>query len=1039
VFSFGDLLSGGSYMLTGLSVANGLTAAAVLLIGAAILLRGKTAPPAMAFFVVTAAAAAWLFSYAMMFASPGPYLAIAWARVGIIPIGVIAAAALHFTIRNLRPVRRRALAVASWITFPLIGAFGATRPIFVSGVRYHSWGYYPVATPLTALLVGCFFAAMLPATLLLWRASRRNHGPAQESAHALTLASILGLIAFIDYLPAAGVDIYPVGYMAVFAFAIVGGSALWRYHLIDLTPEYAATQILETMKSAVLLVDMTAHIRVVNRTVCFLLGYTEQELIGEPLRKILDPDKDISTGKLLNSSGVLEQTMVWIASGGARIDVLASSSFIRDGDGTPVGVVYVASDYTERRRSEVALRESEHRYRTLFDLNPLPMWVYDLESLRFIAVNDEAVKHYGWKRDDFLSMTILDIRPKEEIPAVLALLPQLPERVSPAIFRHKKKDGTIIDVDISSFEFISGGRRRRLVMARDVTERHRSERLLRESEARYRLLFERNLAGVYRTTADGKILDANEAFARIFGFDSRQELLSQSAVSLYFNNSERERIIAELREQRSLTNVEVRMRRRDGSVVWVLETMTMLEGSEAGILEGTIIDITDRKYAQEEIEYHAYHDVLTGLPNRLLFRDRISMSLAHARRSARGVAIMFLDLDDFKVINDSHGHTVGDRLLQAVAQRLVAVVRAEDTVARMGGDEFTVLLGDVTDGRGAATVARKILETVATPVVVEGHELKVTTSIGIAVFPGDGFDAETLLKNADRAMYRAKQLGRNNYQYATTPPLDDRLMLERRLLQSIDKNELVLHYQPIVDIASGRVVGAEALVRWNDPTRGLLPPESFIPAAEESDLIVTIGEWVLRTGCTQMKKWHDTGFGRLRLAVNLSPRQFQQRDLPTLISRVLQETGFPGSCLELEITESTVMQNTEMSLATMMTLKKMGIRISIDDFGTGYSSLSYLKRFPIDTLKIDQEFVRDLSADVNDQAIITAVVSMARALKLRVVAEGVETEAQLGFLQKEECAEMQGFLYSRPVAASDFEDSLRRAVQTAAPLPRIQI
>ncbi|HSP16731.1 MAG TPA: EAL domain-containing protein [Thermoanaerobaculia bacterium] len=1036
---FGALVTSNNYVVTGLSVANGLAAVVVLAIAVSILIRARTSALTLAFSAGTAAAAAWLICFAFMFSARSAQIAITWARLSAIPIGLIAATALHLTVWNVRP-QRRWIAVLSWVVLPLAGVVAAAMPIFVGGVQYRSWGYYPIATPLTAVLVGSCATLMLPPIVLFWRASRRSHGPAQESAHALMQACVLGMLAFIDYLPAAGFGIYPIGYMAVVAFAIVGGSALARHHMIDLTPEYAASQMLETMKSAVLLVGMDARIHVANRAACAMLGYTQGELVGAPIRKLLDNgDPNASSGKILTSTGVLEQMTAWRRADGSRLDVLASSSFVRDSDGAPMGVVYVGTDYTERRRADEAVRESEHRYRTLFDLNPLPMWVYDFETLKFIAVNDEAVRHYGYTREEFLGMHITDIRPDEDVPSVLALLPQLPERVGPAIFRHKKKDGTLINVEVSSFEFISGGRKRRLVMASDITERHAAERLLRESEARYRLLFERNLAGVYRSDVHGRILDCNDACARIFGCESRQEMMALDAHSLYFDRADRDRMIAQLRELRALTNHELRLRRCDGSAVWVLENMTMLSGSEEGVIQGTIIDITDRKTRQEEIEYQAYHDLLTGLPNRLLFRDRISMALAHARRSTRGVAIMFLDIDDFKNVNDSLGHNVGDRLLQAVALRLVGSVRAEDTVARMGGDEFTVLLSDVTDGRSAATVARKILDTIAKPVLVDGHELNVTTSLGIAIFPGDGFDAETLLKNADRAMYRAKQLGRNNYQYATTPPLDDRLILERRLSQAIERNELILHYQPIVEIASGTVVGAEALVRWNDPTRGMLPPESFIPAAEESDLIITIGEWVLRTGCSQMKLWHDGGFGRLRLAINLSPRQFQQRDLASRVARVLEETQFPGNCLELEITESTVMANAEVSLATMMALKSMGVRISIDDFGTGYSSLSYLKRFPIDTLKIDQEFVRDLSADINDQAIITAVVSMARALKLRVVAEGVETEAQLGFLQKEECAEMQGFLYSRPVGAVEFEASLRRKSPAPTRQPGVPI
>ena len=348
----------------------------------------------------------------------------------------------------------------------------------------------------------------------------------------------------------------------------------------------------------------------------------------------------------------------------------------------------------------------------------------------------------------------------------------------------------------------------------------------------------------------------------------------------------------------------------------------------------------------------------------------------------------------------------------------------------MGGDEFTVLVSNTSDRRAAGVVAQKVLETVAQPVTIDGHELFVTTSLGIAMFPDDGTDAETLLKNADRAMYRAKEAGRNNFQYSTTDAFDlaaGRLSIEASLHHALEREELVVHYQPIIDLASYEIVGAEALVRWRHPENGLMGPDDFIHIAEECGLIVPMGEWILRTACAQMKQWHDAGHTRLRIAVNLSPRQFQQRDLPAMIERVLGETGLSPSMLDIEITESAAMQNAEQSLAIMRKLKEMGVRISIDDFGTGYSSLSYLKRFPIDTVKIDQNFVRDIVQSSNDAAIVTAVISMARALKLGVIAEGVETQEQLDFLEREQCETIQGFLYSRPVPAEEFGAALRRA------------
>jgi diguanylate cyclase (GGDEF)-like protein/PAS domain S-box-containing protein len=1006
-----------------LASASLFTAAAILALGIAVVARARASSASQPFLGICIGTAGWLACYARSYLTDDPTVALEWVRVAMFFIGIIPPSMFHFAA--LYAGRERALrwqVALSWVV--CVGTAGLSAALLTSSVRHFGWGYYPTSSPLDAVWAALFIGVVIASARLLARAARGSVGASRSRARALALAFIVAALAFADFLPAAGIDVPPLGFLAILGFVVIAAVAIWRYQLVDITPEYAAGQILSTMKGAVIVVDLEAKMRVVNRAAAHMLGYKQDELLGQHLRTVFESSDNLSTGQLLHSMGVLEHNMRWRTRDGATIDVSASSSFVRAADGAPVGVVYVAHDVTERNRSEEALRESERRYRLLFDGNPLPMWVYDRDTLQFIAVNDAAVRHYGYSKIEFLRMRITDIRPAEEVPALMKAISALRDRHTEEArtFRHRKKDGTLFEAEVTSFEFVTGGKRARLVIAVDITERSRAQERLRASEERYRLLFERNLAGVYRTTADGRILDCNDALARMFGYESRQELLQQSALSFYFSDEEREHLIRELRTGKTLSNMEVRLRRRDGAQIWALENMTLLGD---GVMEGTLIDITDRKSAQQRMEYQAYHDILTELPNRSLFRDRITVALAHARRAQRALAVMFLDLDQFKLVNDTLGHTVGDGLLQAAAQRVVSCVRSEDTVARMGGDEFTILLPDIADSRAAATVAQKVLESISHPVVVDGHELFVTTSIGIAIFPDDGADAETLLKNADRAMYRAKEAGRNNYQFATPVAFDaGRLSLERSLHHAFEREEFVVHYQPMIELESGRVVGAEALVRWKHPEHGLMRPDDFIPVAEECGLIFGIGEWVLRTACMQMKRWHDAGHGPLRIAVNLSPRQFQQRDLPAVIERVLAETSFPAEMLDVEITESTAMQNAELSLAIMNRLKEMGIRISIDDFGTGYSSLSYLKRFPIDTVKIDQGFVRDLSDETSDGAIISAVISMARALKLRVVAEGVETEEQLAFLQRERCAEIQGFLYSRPVVAEEFEAAL---------------
>jgi len=1001
------------------------TAVAILVLGVIVLARARATMVTYLFFAITVGASGWLGFFAQMYGAANEVQAVAFARVASAFASIMPAATFHFAAAYVS--RRRALRnviLFCWVFCGAIALLELATPYIITGVRQFDFGYYPIGWPYNFSWVMVFFGMFAAAVRLLWRAAQTSEGLARKRAQALVVSFAVSLLASIEFLPSLGFDVKPLGFIAILAFIGIAAHAIWRYRLVELTPEYAAGQILATMKGAVIVVDLDGRIRVANRAASTMLGYPDSALIGKHIRSIVSPEENLTTGQLLHSLGTLEQNMAWCTAAGARIDVLATSSFVRDDSGNPVGIVYAATDVTERRRVEQALREGEHRYRTLFEGNPLPMWVYDPETLAFIAVNEAAVHHYGYSKDAFLRMTIEDIRPPEDLDQLRIALAALRDRNEPRVFRHRKRNGQVFDAEVISFEFLSSGRRSRLVIAVDVTERRGAEKRLRESEERYRLLFERNLAGVYRSTIDGRMLDGNDAIARMFGYRNREEFLAQPAYALYSSREDRNRLMAQVREHGALSNVEVQMRRRDGTPVWVIENMTLLDGD---ILEGTIVDITDRKTAQEQMEYQAYHDALTGLPNRLLFRDRIEIALAHSKRHRTAAAVMFLDLDQFKLVNDSLGHTVGDALLQEVATRLVLSIRADDTVARMGGDEFTVLLTDIKETGSAAIVAQKLLDAISQPMVIEGHELYVTTSIGIARSPEDGSDAETLLKRADGAMYRAKEAGRNNFQFATTRSMEntsERLMIERSLHHAFEREEFVVHYQPMTNLVTGNVVGAEALIRWNHPERGLMAPDDFIPIAEQCGLILPIGEWVLRTAVKQMKGWHAE-HGLLRVAVNLSARQFQQRDLTTMIERILSENDYPAELLDVEITESTAMQNADISLAVMKRLKQMGVRISIDDFGTGYSSLSYLKRFPIDTVKIDQNFVRDLSDLSNDGAIITAVISMARALNLRVVAEGVETEAQLAFLRKENCEVVQGFLHSRPVSAAEFESSLR--------------
>jgi diguanylate cyclase (GGDEF)-like protein len=513
-------------------------------------------------------------------------------------------------------------------------------------------------------------------------------------------------------------------------------------------------------------------------------------------------------------------------------------------------------------------------------------------------------------------------------------------------------------------------------MTFDTTDQKRAEK-------RYRELFERNLG-------------------------TRQ---------LYWSASDRDDVIDSLRKRGELRNFEIRLRTRDGHMVWGLLNEALVPNEGDDILEGTIIDITPRKLAEQRIEYQTFHDSLTDLPNRFLFNDRLRVALAHARRHSGSVAVMFLDLDHFKLINDTMAHSASDELLRRVSERLSACIRPDDTVARVGGDEFVFIFSDIRQTAASATIAQKIIDAIRRPFVIHGRELYMTASIGIAVAPHDGNDEETLVKNADSAMFRAKEAGRDTFQFHTQAAqlrAEARLTTETALRHALDRQEFFLVYQPQVEIESGKITGFEALLRWQRPGHGVIAPDDFIPLAEETGAIVAVGEWVLRSACAQLREWQRLQ-PDLRMAINISPRQFQQDDLTRVVEDALEEHDLDPSTIELEITESLSMGESDLTIGRLSHFRSMGLRVALDDFGTGYSSLGRLRYLPIDSIKIDRTFVVDLREQGPEHRIVQAIITMARSLDLRVIAEGVETESQQTILQNLGCNELQGFIFSKPL------------------------
>ncbi|MBZ0104441.1 MAG: PAS domain S-box protein [Sulfuricella denitrificans] len=595
---------------------------------------------------------------------------------------------------------------------------------------------------------------------------------------------------------------------------------------------------------------------------------------------------------------------------------------------------------------------------------------------------------------------------------------------------NRKKNGELIweEATFSPVKNEKGEITHFVAVKQDITQRKEAEEKLR--------LWQRALESSVNaititdaTQANFPYVYVNPAFERITGY-SAEEALGKNGRFLQnqdIDQPELEHIRRAVREQRD-GKALLRNYRKDGSLFWneLYISPVRNDGGKVTHYIGIQNDVTERKQYEEQLAYQSAHDTLTRLPNRNLAQDRLTQGIIFARRTSRQLAMLLIDIDNFKLINDSLGHNIGDQLLKIVAHRIEECVRGGDTVARLGGDDFAVILTDVSQEDDISRVTNKILAAIAEPAVVESHSLTVTCSIGVSLFPRDGEDAATLLKNADAAMYRAKEQGRNSVQYYTAEinsRIFQRLILENNLRVALERDEFAIHYQPQVSLLTGQVTGMEALLRWHHPELGMVSPVNFIPLAEDTGLIIPIGAWVLHTACRQTRAWHEAGLPLLRVAVNISGRQFRE-NIPQLVEKALAESGLPPQYLELEITESVAMQHAESTEQTLSALRDMGVRLSIDDFGTGYSSLSYLKRFPINKLKLDQSFVRDIISDPDDAAISMAIIALAHGLKLDVIAEGVETESQLDFLRTHGCDAIQGYYFSRPVPAEQMEQLL---------------
>ena len=694
-----------------------------------------------------------------------------------------------------------------------------------------------------------------------------------------------------------------------------------------------------------------------------------------------------------------------------------------------MSVESLQAEVEERRQIASALRRSERRLALLLDTLPYGVQENDIHG---VITFSNAAHHrmLGRKQGDLIGQSIWDyMATPEESKRLRKYLPYLVEvqpQPAPYLAHCARLDGRVVDLEVIwDHQRDQHGRLTGFIsVISDVTAR-------RATEERLRLLadvFENTAEGVVITDADANVIETNTAFTEIMGY-TREEVLGRNP-RLWSSGHHDQQFYRGMwlaLEQTGQWRGEIWNRRKNGEVFPEWQHISAVKNEE-GILTHYISvfsDISQIKEAQEKLDHLAHHDPLTGLPNRLLLLERLEQAIKNARRHNRMLAVVFIDLDRFKHVNDSLGHAVGDQLLRSVAGRLQESVREIDIVSRIGGDEFVLLLEDIEKTGDVLMLVEKLMHRLEDVHQLDDHDITVTPSIGVCLYPEDGTDTSTLLRHADAAMYRAKEEGRDTFSYYTeelTRDAVERVKLESQLANALRHGEFELYFQPQIDLPSGRMIGMEALVRWHSPELGLVSPARFIPVAENSGVIHAIGRWVLHDACRQGRKWLDEGRNFGYISVNVAGPQIQRGDLPAVVREVLDETGLPAERLELEITEGFIMRHTESTVSQLQALRDLGVSLAIDDFGTGHSSLAYLKQLPAHKLKIDRSFVRDIASDPNDKAIVDAVIAMGRSLGLTVVTEGVETQQQADFLLQAGCRQAQGYLYARPLPAGEIGD-----------------